>query len=267
MKKTFCILLLTVFTFWLNANVDTNCFQNLRRKAITIQKYKFRWERQKVKKVIKEIISGLKHCGVSDDDLSQIRSFQKRVITQVDRIANEKKKQVIPTSYYSIQLKKMIRQFEKKYKKNNPDSSAAAPIPSIETIPKTVNNETGETIPQNPPPPSQNKTTDITARFPSDDFIQENHSMRGKKPFVVLADELQTKVDLMEKKIMYISGTVKFYRKGFSLMIILVIAMLVAIALLVLILRATNKKLSQTNTSVNLLRRKITGNTDNRQYR
>ena len=82
-----------------------------------------------------------------------------------------------------------------------------------------------------------------------------------------MADELKTKVDLMEKRVMYLVGTVNFYRYGFGFLVILVTFMTVAIILMIVFLKETKKKMSKMDAFVQRMRRDMLPNAGNANIR
>lgn len=268
LKKIFFVLTLAVLVMSLNANIDKTCWDNVKTKAKSVVKHKHRWNAKELKQTVKDVIKGLKNCGVSNKDLGEIKSFQKRMNSEVNKIVKQKKEHP-PVDFYANRLKAMISNLEKLYDRKAADKEKEQLIVIKDDKTDAEKHQPEEEKDEKAPDKEEKepqKLGKIKTQFPAEDFLKGTGSEKDQKPFVVVAEELKTRLELMEKKVSYLAGNVSLYRYGFAFLILAFLLITGLIVVLVTILRKTNNKLSHMEALVRRMRKDSSGNPGTGDY-
>lgn len=254
MKKFWLILLLVISGASLFARGDSACLTPLKEKAKSLKKCVSSKQADEVKQIMKDIITGIQKCGFSDNEIQPLVKLQNNIERELDKKEKEKKKNVLPGQFYSMQMLNGLNDLEaisapppqKLKDKGTPPSDNSG---KEQELLKTKKQDT-----QSPSPPAEKK---IETSFPAGEFTIPGEQKKVKKAPVTAIEALKTRLGLMEQRISHLNGSVGFYRYAFIFIVIITFILAGLIVLFILILRSHGDKLNNLDQRASQMHRKI----------
>lgn len=237
MKKNLIFIILSlIFVLWGAAADD--CLPGIKARAAELKKYQK--TKATVLKIAEDIIIGLKNCGFSEVEIKPFETLYNRFETQITKL--EKEKKGFPTAWYSNKFLIMISNLESKNKPGNietptdtqnpQETGKAGTSATSTTITSSLNSsmkpgdadkkeskKAGSEKKDSSLPATENETPDASS-FMSEGFVSDRIAKSAENLSVITVAELKTKLDVVEKKLNYLSDTLHFYQIGFIVLII-----------------------------------------------
>lgn len=258
--KRYCLMifLVVIAITILHAQKKGDCLAPLKEKAASLKKYTSYEQADELKKIVADIITGMRECGFSGEEIKPVVKFQEAIESELKRLKKNKEK--LHSNYYSNQILIKIENLEKKSADSKKGETGRGPLPSgVSTEDERQGAKKKDQEVKNPPPITEKK---IISSFPAENFTTDADQKKVKKPPVTTVEALKTRIDLMEQRIAHLTGSVGFYRYAFIFLVIIAFILAGLMVLLILVLRGQGRKLSHLEQRISLMHRE-----DRRPYR
>ena len=256
MKKNllilFCLILVVAGTsLSVHGEKDPDCLKALKTKARSLKQYRSYKAAANVKKILGEIEKGLEKCGFSKKDAAPIKDLRIRIEREVDKLAKAKKR--LKTRYYSGKMTGLLNELEKQEQTGTGDETVEPEPEQEEQQEDQGEQDEGEikidtSFPAGKFDTHEEKGDDSTAAV-------EGANTSDNKISVITAGDLKTGMDLLEKRVGYLTGTVTFYRYAFVFLIIAVFVLMGFMVLFVVLLKRHDRKARQLEHQMALIRK------------
>ena len=250
MKKYLIILFCLALVVYINAEKDQDCLKKLKIKAQSLKQYGSYKKAESVKQTMKEIINGLEQCGYSKEEIKPFKKIQKDIRLEIKKLARAQ--QNLPVVFYSNKLNGMLSALGKK------PPGLKKKIAFKEKQEKKITpgvkpeQQKGEGI-------AADNEAKIDTSFPAEayDDRKVTKESKAKNMSVITANQLRTGMDLLEKQVAYLSGTVRFYNYAFVFTIIILFVLVGLMVLFGLLLRRQTKKSQHIEHQMKLMRKSL----------
>jgi uncharacterized membrane-anchored protein YhcB (DUF1043 family) len=249
-KKYLLILFCLALVVYINGGKDQNCLKELKIKAQSLKQYGSYKKVEAVKQTMKEIIKGLEKCGLSKEEVKPFKKIQKDIRLEIEKLARAQKK--LPSAFYSNKINGMLNALGKKY------PELKQKIPVKEKQEKQITPEVKPKQQKREGTAASNETK-IETSFPAEAYDNRKVSKESgvKNMSVITANQLSTGMDLLEKQVAYLSGTVRFYNYAFVFTIIILFVLVGLMVLFGLLLRRQTKKSQHIEHQMKLMRKSL----------
>ncbi len=242
MKRYLLILSCLALIVYINGDNDKDCFKVLKTKAQSLKQYVSYKKAETVKQIVKEIINGLKKCEFSKADIDPFKKFEKDIQVEIKKFIKAQKE--LRVIFYSEKITGMLNVLESKYPQLQPG-------PSKKEVEKQT---TPKGKAQQEEKPGETK---IETSFPAEAYDQGKDPPKTRvkdKISVITAGRLKNGLNLLEKQVAYLSGTVTFYHYAFIFIIIVVFVLVGLMVLFGLLLRRQTRKSQHIEQQMKLMR-------------